>query len=606
MKPFHLSPFTLPCRLASLRSGQAGFHLQPCYIWLLAPLWGWGLVSCSSKMSADLIIHNARVYTVDDSFSVAEAFAVKDGKFVAVGSSEEILDKYSSDSIIDLQGKAVYPGLIDAHSHFIGYAKTKLGVDLVGTKSFDEVLERVVEHRKKFPNEEWIQGRGWDQNDWEVKEFPDRDRLDSLFPDVPVVLKRVDGHAALVNGEALRRARIDMPFQVDGGRIGQRTRGMGMRFSALGREDLSGILIDNAVDLVTNIIPEPDIATLTRVLKEAELDCFAVGLTGVCDAGQTLKNILLLDSLQKAGELSMRIYAMHDPKKANIEYVREHGILKTDRLNVRAFKMYADGALGSRGAWLLEDYSDDPGNRGLNTLNVDTFHLLAKLCIEKSMQMCVHAIGDAAVRMVLDSFGHHLKPENDKRWRIEHAQVVHFLDRIQFGMLGVIPSMQPTHATSDMYWAEHRLGPHRIKTAYALKALLDMSRGLIFSSPGNPSDTIQSTECLALGSDFPVESINPLFGFFAAVVRKDQKGWPDGGWQMENALSREQALKGMTIWAAFAQFEENARGSIEAGKFADFIVLDRDIMTCPDMEIFKTKVVMTWLGGVRVFQPGSF
>ena len=539
-------------------------------------------------MRVDLIIHNATVYTVDSAFTVAEALAVKDGRIVAVGLSRQIIDDYRSDSVLDLKGQPVFPGFIDAHSHFIGYATTKLGADLVGAKSFTEVVDNVAQHHRKYSEQHWIQGRGWDQNLWEDKRFPDRHRLDSLFPEHPVVLKRIDGHAALVNQKALDLAGITTSTKVHGGIIE----------SEAGR--LTGILIDNAVDLVTNMIPQPDVATLMDVFQEAERDCFAVGLTGVCDAGQTLRNILLFDSLQKAGALSIRIYAMHDPKKDNIEFVKEHGILKTDRLNVRAFKMYADGALGSRGAWLLEDYADAPGHRGLNTLNADTFHLLAKLCIGKNMQMCVHAIGDGAVRMVLDSFDNYLGSENGRRWRIEHAQVIHFLDRIRFGLLGVIPSMQPTHATSDMYWAEARLGHERLRSAYALKALLNMTRGFVLEGPPGPMDTIQSAECLALGSDFPVESINPLFGFFAAVGRKDQSGWPEGGWQMENALTREQALKGMTIWAAFAQFEENERGSIEVGKLADFVVLDRDIMTCPEIEIFRAKVLMTYLGGKRV------
>jgi len=528
--------------------------------------------SCSNKkQTADLILHNGVVYTVDMNFTTAEAFAVKDGKIIAVGTSEEILSKFKSDQIIDAGGKAVYPGFIDAHCHFYGYGLNLTKADLVGCTSEKEMISRVQKWAAKNP-EGWILGRGWDQNEWAGKNFPDKKTLDSLFPDRPVYLTRIDGHAALVNSAAMRMANIEKSTTVNGGKI------------LLENGSLSGILIDNAMDLVSAKIPEPTAKQSSDALLKAQQNCFAAGLTTVDDAGLSLKTIRLIEKLQKNGKLKMRIYAMLDPTEENFKAFQKPYC--TDRLTIRSFKIYADGALGSRGAWLLEPYSDDTKNRGLLLQDTAYYHLWAKRCKENGFQLNVHAIGDAANQLMLSVFAVYNERRLDLRWRIEHAQVVAERDFDLFGNYGIIPSVQPTHATSDMNWAGERLG-NRIAFAYAYKKLL------------------QQNGWIPLGTDFPVECINPMFTFFAAVARQDADCRPEKGFQTENALSRKEALRGMTIWAAMANFEEKQKGSIEVGKVADFVILDRDIMQCPIREARNAIVLRTVLNGETVYEVKS-
>jgi len=522
--------------------------------------------------NSDLIIKNAKIYTVNNQFDMADAMAIKDGKILAVGSEDEIFGKFESDRIIDVQGKPVYPGFIDAHCHFLGYGTGLLKrADLNGTTSFEEILEKMKAHHKKFPSAFWIEGRGWDQNDWTEKAFPTKEKLDVLFPDNPVILTRIDGHAALVNSKALEMAGVDAKTKIDGGDV------------ILANGKPTGVLIDNAIELVTGIIPDPDASQLTDALLAAQKNCFAVGLTGVHDAGLEAREIKVIDSLQQNGKLQMRLYAMLSPTKENFETYVENGPYKTENLNIQSIKLYADGALGSRGAKLLEPYSDDPHNTGLVLRSPDSIRDICKTAISKGFQINTHAIGDSANRMMLQIYGESLKGHNDKRWRIEHVQIIAPEDFDLFGKYDIVPSSQPTHATSDMYWAEDRVGFDRVKGAYAYKQLLNQ------------------TGWIPLGTDFPIENINPLYTFYAAVVRKDLKGWPEEGYQMENALSREEALKGMTIWAAKAAFEENEKGSIEPGKMADFVVLDKDIMTAPDAELPHIPVMKTFVGGQEVY-----
>lgn len=463
-------------------------------------------------------------------------------------------------------------------------------MDLVGTKSFNEVIQRVVEFSRTLPTPSgegsgvrWIVGRGWDQNDWDVKEFPTKDKLDSLFPNTPVFLKRVDGHAVLVNSEAMRRAGITNNTKIDGGSIEHYKDGLSRRGELISTNNLTGVLVDNAVDLVANKIPTASKPEAIAALLAAQKNCFVVGLTTVDDAGLDKQTVDLIDEMQKNGELKMRVYAMLTDNKENLDYYLQQGIYKTERLNVRSFKFYADGALGSRGACLLQPYSDKPEQQGFLLSKHEYYLENAQELSEKGFQMNTHCIGDSADRFLLDTYGYVLKGANDKRWRIEHAQVINQNDFDKFKKYSIIPSVQSTHATSDMYWAEKRLGPDRVKGAYAYKDLL-YSYGMI-----------------ALGTDFPVENINTMYTFYSSVARKDLKGFPEGGFQIENALTREETLKGMTIWAAYSNFEEKEKGSIEIGKFADFVILDKDLMKINIDEVPNVKVVATYLNGEKVY-----
>ncbi|NYJ27613.1 amidohydrolase [Allomuricauda sp. ARW1Y1] len=523
--------------------------------------------SCTTKEEVDLIVTNANIYTVDANFSKANSFAVKNGKFVAVGDSEEITQKYDAAEQLDAEGKTIVPGLIDAHCHFYGLGQNQQVVDLVGTQSFDEVVERVVAFQKERPSN-FIRGRGWDQNDWEVKEFPTKDKLDELFPDTPVALERVDGHAYLVNQKALDMAGITTETQTEGGEI-VKENGV-----------ITGVLVDNPMALVDRVIPEASLEQKIQALKDAEKISLDYGLTTVNDAGLPRDIIELIDSLQQADELSIRVYAMVSNYPENLDYFLNKGIIKTDELNVRSVKVYGDGALGSRGAALRAPYSDKPGHFGAMVTPVDQIEALAERIAATDYQMNTHAIGDSANIVVLRAYKKALEGKSDRRWKVEHAQVITPSDFDYFEN-GIIPSVQPTHATSDMYWAEDRLGEERVKGAYAFKDLLDKA-GLV-----------------ALGTDFPVEQVSPFLTFYAAVARQDLEQYPEGGFQMENALSREETLKGMTIWAAYSNFEEDEKGSIEPGKFADFVVLSDDLMTIPSEEIPNVTAEQVFLGGVQ-------
>ena len=521
------------------------------------------------KEKVDLVIVNAKVYTVDDSFSEAQAFAVQDGKFIAVGTTEEIRDIYTSDQLIDADGRAITPGLIDAHCHFYGLGLTQQIVDLVGTTSFEEVLERVRAFHTANPKS-FVRGRGWDQNDWEVKEFPTKVQLDTIFPDIPVALERVDGHAYLVNQKALDMAGIDWSTKVEGGEIVKKWEN--------GYSGITGILVDNPMALIDSVMPSPTLEDKIKALKDAERISLNHGLTTVNDAGLDRSTIELIDSLQQAGELSIRIYAMVSNNKEDVDYFINKGPIKTDRLNVRSIKVYGDGALGSRGAALKEEYSDLPEHFGAMITPVADIEALAQKLANSEYQMNTHAIGDSANIAVLRAYKNVLKGKSDRRWKIEHAQVLTESDFDYFED-GIIPSVQPTHATSDMYWAEDRLGD-RVKGAYAYKTLL------------NKAGTI------ALGTDFPVEDVSPFLTFYAAVARQDTSGYPKGGFQMEEALSREETLKGMTIWAAYSNFEEDEKGSIEPGKVADFVIYDKDMMTVPVSEIPTIRAEQTFVNGI--------
>lgn len=526
------------------------------------------IVSCQNKLQVDTIVMNAKVYSVNSNFEEAEAFAIKNGKFVEVGTSNDIQRKYTSEEIIDAKGQTILPGFIDAHCHFFGMGLAEQEVKLEGTTSYNEVITRIIDfqNRKKVS---FIVGRGWDQNDWETKDFPTKEKLDSVFPDIPVVLTRVDGHAMLVNQAALNLTALNAESYIEGGEI------------ILENGKLTGVILDAAMMEIRRVIPGISIEQSTMALKDAERICLNLGLTTVDEAGLDKSVIELIDSLQQAGELNIRVYAMARADDRNLDYYLNNGIVKTDKLNVRSFKFVADGALGSRGATLRAPYSDRADHYGTLSNSFERLQSVAKRISNSKFQMNSHAIGDSANHIVLNTYKTVLKNKKDRRWRVEHAQILSEEDFDLFD--DIIPSIQPTHATSDMYWAGDRIGNERIKNGYAFKKLLN-KYGKV-----------------ALGTDFPVEHVSPFLTFYAAVSRQDLNGYPEDGFQIENALTREETLKGMTIWAAFSNFEEHEKGSIEAGKFADFIILDKDIMETPLNHIPKIKVIKTFIDGKAVY-----
>ena len=529
------------------------------------------LFSCHSRQPADLLVLHTRIYTVDSVFSTAQAMAIKDGKILATGSDSAILGDYAAKDTIDAGGKFVYPGFIDAHGHFVEYGESIFMANLYGCTSADEMVQRVKAFADAHPGLAWIQGHGWDQNKFPGKSFPDNKLLNQLFPSTPVVLGRVDGHAMLANAAALSLAGIHAGQTLVGGSIETKD------------GQLTGILVDNAERLVGRQIPELSAGDFWQRVDAAQRNCFAQGLTTVTDPGLDRIDIERLDSLQRAGKLKMRLYVMLRDRKDLLDYYLPRGPYKTDLLYVKGVKAYADGALGSRGACLLAAYTDRPGWQGFLLSNPAHYDSLAARLIGTDWQLCTHAIGDSGNRMILQVYNKYLKGKNDKRWRVEHAQVIAPEDFDLFGKASIIPSVQPTHATSDMYWAGERLGAARLKGAYAYKQLL------------------QENGWLPLGTDFPVEDISPFKTFLAAVFRVDAKGYPAGGFQPENALTREEAIQGMTIWAARADCLEKEIGSLETGKRADFVILDQDLMQVPATAVLQVKPTATYSSGVKVF-----
>lgn len=528
-----------------------------------------------SQQNADLIVYNAKIYSVNANFDIYEAMAVTNGKIVSVGSSSDIFKKYKSKNLKNLNGKFVFPGFIDAHCHFTGFALDRWKLELWGTKSWNEIIEKLKKYSENAPMY-WLYGRSWDQNDWKVKEFPDKQILDTLFPDRPVYLKRIDGHAAIANQKALDIAGINNQTKISGGEI------------EIKNGKLTGILIDNAMNLVEKYIPEIDEKLALKYIGELQKECFSLGLTSVHDCGISEKMFQLLESAQKKKILKMKIFTLLDDNPDTYDEWISKGRFTNGRITFGGYKVYADGALGSRGACLLHDYSDKKGWKGFLLSDEKHFRDIGEMLGQSNLQMCTHAIGDSANRTILKVYADILRTKKDRRWRVEHAQIISPEDFHYFGDFSIIPSVQPTHATSDMYWAEQRLGKERLKTSYAYE------------------DLLKQNGWLPLGTDFPVEEISPIKTFFAAVFRKDAEYFPKEGFQVENALSREQALRGMTIWAAKAAFEENEKGSLEAGKSADFVILDRDLMVVPEKEILGTKVLETWSNGEKVNeQKGS-
>ena len=525
------------------------------------------IIGCTNK-NIDSVVINAKIYTVNKDNFIAKSIAIDDGKIIEV-SNENLDYKYNTKEILDVKGKVILPGLIDSHCHFYNLGLDQQVVDLRGTNSFDEIIQRLKIYDLNNDSNVII-GRGWDQNDWEIKKFPLNLKLNKNFENKIVVLERIDGHAYIVNDYALELAGIDENTMVRGGLV------------LLKNNKPTGVLIDAPMSMVDRILPDKTVKEKVNALKEAQEISFSYGLTTVDDAGLSPEIITIIDSLHKSDELKIKIYAMVSVSKENIEFFKNNGKIKTPRLNVRSFKIYGDGALGSRGAALKNPYCDDPHNYGFLRTSLEDLKFFANEIANMDFQMNTHAIGDSTISILLKEYKKVLADIRDPRWRIEHSQVVD-LNEFQFYDNKILPSVQPTHATSDMYWAYDRLGK-RIEGAYAFK------------------DLLQSSQRIALGTDFPVEKVNPFHTFYSSIERKDLDGFPKNGFQMENALTRTETLKGMTIWGAYFNFEENEKGSLEVGKSADFIILDRNIMEIDADKIPNTQVLKTFIDGELVYQ----
>jgi predicted amidohydrolase YtcJ len=555
-------------------------HLSTCFAFVaIAP------AVLGAQTSADLVISNARIYTVDNARPVVSALAIRGSRVLFIGSDAEAKALVTrSTRVIDLHGATVVPGIVDAHAHLLGLGNTLRRVNLVGSKSYDEVVARVKAWAKDVKPGEWILGRGWDQNRWPTKEFPTHEALSRAFPNNPVLLTRVDGHALLANAKAMELARVTAATaDPPGGRI--------MRLPSGAP---AGVFVDNAQSLIGRAVPRTTRADKRKAILAAIAEANRWGLVGVHDAGEDAETIGIYEELARAGNYNLRNYVMlSDPGEPNSADALRNPYIKRGpqsglydgHLWIRAIKLYADGALGSRGAALLAPYSDEPTNSGLLVSKPEHIRAWADAALQRGFQVNVHAIGDRGNRIVLDAFDSALRkfPKADHRFRIEHAQVLNASDIPRFATLGVIPSMQATHQTSDMPWAEARVGPVRIRGAYAWRSLLNT--GVVIPN----------------GTDFPVEEVNPLLTFHASVSRQDPNNSPAGGWYPEQKMTREEALQSITIWPAYAGFQESVLGSLTPGKYADFVVLDRDIMRVSDSEILGARVLSTWIGGKRVY-----
>jgi predicted amidohydrolase YtcJ len=533
-----------------------------------------------SAQPADLVVVNARIYTSEGARPIVEAMAVRGGRVIFTGDAQGARALAGPGSrVLDLDGATVIPGMTDAHLHVAGLGDRLRNVDLMGTTSYEEVIARVVERAKTTPKGEWIVGRGWDQNDWGDTRWPDHDALSRAVPDHPVLLDRVDGHAVLVNAAAMRAANLTRTsVSPSGGEIIKRPNGEPM-----------GVLVDNAERLVTRVMPSPTRAQVKESIKTAIAEMHRWGLTSVHDAGASAQVLEIYEELGRENALNIRLYAMISDHAPTVDAWFRRGPLVgvyDGTLWVRSVKLYQDGALGSRGAALLEPYTDDARTNGLLVSAPAHIREVADRALVAGFQINTHAIGDRGNRLVLDAYEAAFKarPTADHRFRIEHAQILHSDDIPRFAQLGVIPSMQASHQTSDMYWAGNRLGEGRLRGAYAWRSLL------------------ATNVVIPNGSDAPVEYVDPLISFKASVARQDARNWPVGGWFPEQRMTREEALLSMTLWAAYAGFQENELGSLTPGKRADFVVLSQDIMRVPTEVLQDTRVLSTWVGGKPVYE----
>jgi predicted amidohydrolase YtcJ len=528
------------------------------------------------------IVFNAKFYTLDAANAEITALAFDTrGRVLAVGDLDGLARRYPQAQREDLHGAFVVPGLIDAHGHVLNLGRFLREANLVGTASKAEILTRLKAYAATLPKDEWLLGRGWDQNRWSEKQFPDAADLDAAFPDRPVWLRRIDGHAGWANSAAMKKVKrtLSGDWQPSGGRI-ERHDGQA-----------AGVFVDQAMAMVDEIVPPPTEASLRQAYLQAFAHMVAVGLTGVHDAGVGARELKVLRRMADASEIPLRLYAMADGNGSALDALCRTGLYQhpSGHLQMRTVKLYADGALGSRGAQLLEDYSDDAGNRGLPVMSDDELRAAMTKAARCGVQVATHAIGDRGNRRVLDLYEQTLaaQPQPDARWRIEHAQIVNLDDIPRFHKLGIIASMQPTHATSDMPWAAARLGKERLVGAYAWQRF------------------VEADVHLALGSDFPVESDNPLLGLYAAITRQDSAGEPAGGWMPDQRLTPEQALLGFTLDAAYAEFAENDLGSLSVGKRADFTVLSVDPVWGEPADLLSAHVLATYVDGKAVYRAAA-
>jgi predicted amidohydrolase YtcJ len=519
-------------------------------------------------IKVDLIIHNAKIYSIDNNYKVYEAMAIKDGEIVELGPERQILNKYRSEETIDANGKDIYPGLTDAHGHILSLMEQKLNLDLTGTKSLDELLFKLEKYASKT-NRKFIVGRGWDQSLWANNEFPTNEKLNKLFPNIPVLLIRVDGHAALVNDFLLQKASLNKDTKIEGGKI------------ILENNKPSGLILDNVINEVTKLIPPYSLSDKQNAILEIQEELFQMGITSVHEAGINFEDISLFESLISKNKLDLKIYAMLYPTQKNMNFVKKKGKYKNKNLSIRSFKVIGDGSLGSRGACLKKPYSDDIHTHGFLTTSIQDFFAIADFCRLQDFQMNTHAIGDSTNKLILDIIDVTTKSKKDHRWRIEHAQVLDVKDIQRMASNGAFPSVQPTHAVSDQRWAEKRIGKERLKGAYAYQSILSQ------------------TGIIAFGTDFPVESFNPFLTIHAAVQRKNETNFSQTGFLMEEAVTFEECMKAMTLWPAFACFEEKTTGSLEKGKEATFVIFDYPLNSSKNYK--QNFANMTFIKGKKVY-----
>lgn len=526
------------------------------------------LSGCYKGKSVDLVIHNAKIHTMNEHNTIVEAMAIKDGIIIETGPERQILNKYTSKKEIDAGGRDIYPGFTDAHGHIISLAKKKLGVDLIGTRSYDELLVRLEKYNQR-KNRKFIIGRGWDQSLWNQTEMPTNEKINLLFPDKPVCLFRIDGHAILVNDAFLQKVNITPQTIVDGG------------INTVKNGRCTGLLIDNAMNAVLSLIPPYSKSEMKKTILSIQNDLFQYGITGVHEAGIEYDEMRLFRELVDSKKLTLNLYAMLLPTKKNIAFAKKNGIFRDHNLSIRSFKVFGDGALGSHGAFLKQEYNDQHNHFGMLTTTHQDLKRIALICELTGYQMNCHAIGDSTNHLILDLYKTIYETNRDHRWRIEHAQIIDPKDFKFFSQYGVFPSVQPTHAVSDQRWVESRLGKKRLAGAYAYNTLL------------------RQTGMIAIGTDFPVEQINPFLTIHAAVQRKDQDNFPNSGFLINEAISFNNCIKGMTIWPAFASFQEKELGTLEKGKHATFAIFEKPVISSSEFK--NNYAYMTFIKGQKVY-----